>query len=62
MLYESGCFVVTSFAPPILWWPALKRSPRMGHLARHQQTKSQSKVEEFECKSVSFPHLVPHGS
>jgi len=55
MLYETGRFVVTSLAPPAPVEAGGKRRPRVGHLARLSQTKSQSKVEDFECKSDSLP-------
>ena len=54
MLYETGRFVVTCLALPDHEGLAPRAGVHVGQLARLQQTKSQSKVEDFECKSDSF--------
>lgn len=51
MLYESRRFVVTSTAAPGSQTGAFAGRAWVTWLASHQ---SQSKVEDFECKSRSF--------
>lgn len=55
MLYETGGFDVTWPPPPGLARPARSPAAWVTWLAF---TKSQSKVEDFECKSDSFPRSI----